>query len=94
MSDWGNIESVRVLFGFEPMGICMKRPGTLTLALWDFRQLFVLRLCQFKKISIYFIRPRIFIALTRRFIYTKEPELSFSPADPADVFWVWGGGGF
>ena len=34
MSDWGNTENVRILFGFAPMGICMKRPGSLTLAVW------------------------------------------------------------
>ena len=32
MSDWGNTENVWILLDFAPMGICMKRPYSLTLA--------------------------------------------------------------
>ena len=31
MSNWGNAENMQTVFGFAPVGICMKRPGNLTL---------------------------------------------------------------
>ena len=34
MSDCGNTDNVQILFDFAPMGIFMKRPGSLTLASW------------------------------------------------------------
>ena len=40
MSDRGNAEYVRILFGFAPIGVCMKRPGSLMLTPWGPRQLF------------------------------------------------------
>ena len=49
MSGWGITENVLILLGIAPMGICMKRPGILTLALWGLRQIFIWRLWQFKR---------------------------------------------